>query len=61
MQSFCVKADVLITDGVIEHYDWNNHKDRKEILKLINSQTKFIDEREDASWESLCRFYGANL
>ena len=56
-----VKADVLITDGVIEHYDWNNHKDRKEILKLITSQTKFIDEREDASWESLCRFYGANL
>ena len=24
-----VKADVLISDGVIEHYDWNNHIHRK--------------------------------
>ena len=55
-----VKADVLITDGVVEHYDWQNHKDRKEILKLIDGRTKIIDEREDASWEALCKFYGAN-
>lgn len=55
-----VKADILRYDGIIEHYDWNKHKDRKEILKLIDSRTKIIDEREDASWEALCKFYGAN-
>ena len=56
-----VKADVLISDGVIEHYDWNNHRHRKEIMKLVDYRTYFKDEREDASWESLCKFYGANL
>ena len=54
------KADVLLSTGVIEHYDWNSHRDRKEIMKLVNHYTHFIDEREDASWESLCKFYGAN-
>ena len=54
------KADVLISDGVIEHYDWNNHRHRKEIMKLVDYRTYFKDEREDASWESLCKFYGAN-
>ena len=55
------KADVLISDGVIEHYDWNNHRHRKEIMNLIDDRTYFKDEREDASWEGLCKFYGANL
>ena len=55
-----VKADVLIFDGVIERYDWNNHRRRKEIMKLVDYRTYFKDEREDTSWESLCKFYGAN-
>ena len=54
------KADVLLYTGVIEHYDWNNHRHRKEIMKLVDYRTYFKDEREDASWESLCKFYGAN-
>lgn len=53
------KADVLLSTGVIEHYDWNNHRHRKEIMKLVDYRTYFKDEREDASWESLCKFYGA--
>ena len=54
------KADVLLSTGVIEHYDWNSHRHRKEIMKLVDYRTYFKDEREDASWESLCKFYGAN-
>lgn len=54
------KADVLLSTGVIEHYDWNNHRHRKEIMKLVDYRTYFKDEREDTSWESLCKFYGAN-
>ena len=54
------KADVLISDGVMEHDDWNNNRHRKEIMKLVDYRAYFKDEREDASWESLCKFYGAN-
>lgn len=56
------KCDVLMSDGIIEHYDFNNHKDQKEIKKLIDSRTYVYDDRpnEDGlNWESICRFYGA--
>ena len=39
------KCDVLISDGVIEHYDFNNHKDQKEIKKLIDHRTWSYDDR----------------
>lgn len=56
------KCDVLISDGVIEHYDFNNHKDQKEIKKLIDHRTWIYDDRpkeDGVNWENLCKFYGA--
>ena len=56
------KCDVLISDGVIEHYDFNNHKDQKEIKKLIDHRTWIYDDRpkeDDVNWERLCKIYGA--
>ena len=56
------KCDVLISDGVIEHYDFNNHKDQKEIKKLIDHRTWIYDDRpkeDGVIWEKLCNFYGA--
>ena len=30
------RADVLLTDGTVEHYDWNNSRHQKELKKLID-------------------------
>ena len=54
------KADVLLSTGVIEHQDWNSHRDREEIRKLVNHYTHFIDEHDDDSCEALCKFYVVN-
>ena len=56
------KCDVLISDGVIEHYDFNNHKDQKEIKTLIDHRTWIYDDRpkeDGVNWERLCKFYSA--
>ena len=56
------KCDILISDGVIEHYDWNNYKHQNEIKKLIDYRTFIYDDRlkdGEPDWEALCKFYGA--
>lgn len=56
------KCDVLISDGVIEHYDFENHRHQKEIKKLIDHRTWIYDDRpkeDGVNWENLCKFYGA--
>ena len=56
------KCDVLISDGVIEHYDFNNHRHQKEIKKLIDHRTWIYDDRpkeDSVNWERLCKFYSA--
>lgn len=59
-----IRCDLLYSDGVIEHYDWNSHSDQKKIKAEIDSRTIIYDERPDKvnmSWESYCKFYGANI
>lgn len=56
------KCDVLISDGVIEHYDFENHRHQKEIKTLIDHRTWIYDDRpkeDGVNWENLCKFYGA--
>ena len=58
-----IRCDLLYSDGVIEHYDWTSHRDQKKIKSEIDSRTIIYDDRTDkvhTSWESYCKFYGAN-
>lgn len=59
-----IRCDLLYSDGVIEHYDYMNSTDQKKIKSEIDGRTVIYDERPDkvnTSWESYCKFYGANI
>ena len=54
------KAIVLMPDGVCEYFDLTA-RGFKEMLKLINSETRIYDARtNEISWDGLCKFYGAH-
>lgn len=46
-------ADILMNDGVIEHIQWTNQKQRKQFESMMNVYTLFYDERPKASWARL--------
>lgn len=50
---FDVKADVLMFDGVIEHYNWSDKRQRQIVLDMIDSRTYIYDERNHLTWEDL--------
>lgn len=50
---FDVKADVLMFDGVVEHYNWSDKRQRKAVMELIDSRTYIYDERNHLTWEDL--------
>ena len=52
---FDVKADVLMFDGVIEHYNWSDKRQRKTVMELIDSRTYILDERKNLTWEDICK------
>ena len=59
-----IRCDLLYSDGVIEHYDWNSHSDQKKIKVEIYILTIIYDEllyKVDISWESYFKFYCTNI
>lgn len=46
-------ADLFMADGVVEHIQWTNVKQRKQFEPLMNGYTLFYDERPKASWARL--------
>lgn len=50
---------VLMSDGVIENYK-NDSRGRRAAFEHTTFNTRYFDERDNTSWEKLCKFYGAN-
>ena len=46
-------ADLYMTDGVVEHIQWTDVKQRKAFEGRINGYTLMYDERPKASWDKL--------
>ena len=44
-------ADLRMNDGVVEHIQWNDVKQRKEFVPLINGYTLVYDERPKRKWD----------
>lgn len=47
---FTPMADLLMPDGVVEHIQWNDVKQRKPYEKGINGYTLIYDERPKRDW-----------
>jgi len=43
-------ADLRMSDGVVEHIQWNDVKQRKPFEKQITGYTLWYDEREKRPW-----------
>lgn len=43
-------ADLKMNDGVVEHVQWNDVKQRKEFESKITGYTLFYDERPKRDW-----------
>lgn len=46
-------ADLRMSDGVVEHIQWTDFKQRKEFEPLITGYTFFYDEREKCDFDKL--------
>lgn len=44
-------ADLRMSDGVVEHIQWNDVKQRKEFIPLMTAYTLIYDERPKREWE----------
>ncbi|WP_206459398.1 hypothetical protein [Anaerovorax sp. IOR16] len=46
-------ADIKMNDGVVEHIEWTNIKQREQFMKYINGYTLIYDEREKVSFSEV--------
>ena len=43
-------ADLKMNDGVVEHIEWANVRDRKKFIPMITGYTLIYDERHKRDW-----------
>lgn len=44
-------ADLRMSDGVVEHIQWNDTRQRKAFASLITGYTLIYDERPKREWQ----------
>lgn len=56
-----IRAVALMSDGVLEHYNWDMSTSRNMLLNGIDKDTYIYDERIPLSWSDFCSAYGVTM